>query len=213
MLKLTAVSPTNAEEPLLPSGDGKPTGPPFRRGNGLLNRFKNAVTPLTHAPGRTNRLIDGAKSGNLEMVEQALRDGADINATVYDWARYINDGMTPLHHASLGGHEKVVRLLLDRGAAVDARDIAGYTPLYAASMGGHSDVVRELLSGEGHKGATVSKDLLNVATNDEIKELLKEAMLKQARGGTPAIGGRRRRRYTQTKRTKRTKRKTNTRKK
>lgn len=206
MSNLTAVSPTNAKEPLLPSGNGQPTGPPFRRGNGLLNRFKNAVTPLTHAPGRTNRLIDGAKSGNLEMVEQALRDGADINATVYDWARYINDGMTPLHHASLGGHEKVVRLLLDRGAAVDARDIAGYTPLYAASMGGHSDVVRELLSREdGRQGATVSKDLLNVATKPEIKALLKEAM-----GGTPAIGGRRRRRYTQAKRTKR---KTNTRKK
>ena len=139
------------------------------------------------------------------MGKQALNDGADINATLFDTRRFINSGLTPLHHASLEGHLKVVRELLSgeghQGATVDARDIAGHTPLYAASQYGHLEVVRELLSGEGHQGAAVSIDSLKIAKTPEIKALLEQAM-----GGAPASGGGRRR-YTHTRRNKRTMRK------
>ena len=152
-------TPTNAEEPLLGPGPvgGSPAQPDSYRRSGILGSLKNAVKPLKHPEKRKERLIEGAKTGNLEMVKQALNDGADINATLFDTRRFINSGLTPLHHASLEGHLKVVRELLSgeghQGATVDARDITGYTPLYAASMRGHLDVVRELLSGEGHQGA------------------------------------------------------------
>ena len=213
-------TPTNAEEPLLgPAGGpvngmggGSPAQPSSYRRSGILGSLKNAVIkPLTHPEKRKERLIKGAETGNLKMVQQALKDGADINATLFDTRRFINDGMTPLHYASLGGHLKVVRELLSgeghQGATVDARDITGYTPLYAASMRGHLEVVRELLSGEGHQGAAVSVDSLNIAKTPEIKALLEQAM-----GGAPATGGRRRRythtrRQRHTKRTRRTKRK------
>ena len=36
-------------------------------------------------------------------------------------------------------------MLLDRGAAIDARDIDGWTPLHRASLRGHVQVVRVLL--------------------------------------------------------------------
>ena len=152
-------TPTNAEEPLL--GPGPVGGSPARRvtfpRSGLGGSVLNLVKPLKHAEKRKERLIEGAKTGNLEMVKQALNDGADINATLFDTRRFINSGLTPLHHASLEGHLDVVRELLSgeghQGATVDARDIAGYTPLYIASDRGHLDVVRELLSGEGHQGA------------------------------------------------------------
>ena len=151
-------TPTNAEEPLLGPVSG---GSPARRvtfpRTGLRGSVLNTVNPLKHAEKRKERLIEGAKTGNLEMVKQALNDGADINATLFDTRRFINSGLTPLHHASLEGHLKVVRELLSgeghQGATVDARDIAGHTPLYAASQYGHLEVVRELLSGEGHQGA------------------------------------------------------------
>lgn len=51
----------------------------------------------------------------------------------------------------LQGHTSVVRLLVEHGAAVDARDGAQCTALHAASEGGHPVVVELLL----HLGADI----------------------------------------------------------
>jgi ankyrin repeat protein len=53
------------------------------------------------------------------------------------------DGLTPLHAASQEGHESIVRLLLDRGADIDARE--GKTALLLAGKTGYRDVVRLLV--------------------------------------------------------------------
>jgi ankyrin repeat protein len=55
------------------------------------------------------------------------------------------DGLTPLHAASQEGHESVVRLLVDRGANIDARDREGKTALLLAGKTGYRDVVRLLI--------------------------------------------------------------------
>jgi ankyrin repeat protein len=49
------------------------------------------------------------------VVELFLKKGADINA------KDQGDG-TALHEAVYGGHEKVVQLLLDKGAGILAED-------------------------------------------------------------------------------------------
>jgi ankyrin repeat protein len=54
-------------------------------------------------------------------------------------------GQTPLHFAAIGGRdseerEGVVRLLVRRGAALDARDADGHTALHVAAMFGHRRV-------------------------------------------------------------------------
>ena len=54
-------------------------------------------------------------------------------------------GFTELTVGSYFGHETVVQLLLNKGAAVDARDGRGRTPLWCAAEGGHEAVVRLLL--------------------------------------------------------------------
>ena len=47
------------------------------------------------------------------------------------------DGCTPLHEASGAGSDKVVKLLIDRGAALDAqRKSTGRTPLHEAALSG-----------------------------------------------------------------------------
>jgi ankyrin repeat protein len=51
--------------------------------------------------------------------------GTDFSATT-------KDGQTPLHLASLGGHEGVAWLLIDRGADILATDKDGKTPLQGA---------------------------------------------------------------------------------
>ena len=244
----------------------------YRR-SGFFGRVKNLISPLKHEPKRKERLIEGAKTGNLEMVKDALDDGADINksrnnddktplyaasekghlevvrellargaavdAAIYGgWTPLLvailkghlevvkallargasvdaamNDGATPLYVASQMGHLDVVRELLERGAAVDAAYDGDYTPLLIASAYGHFEIVSELLAA----GAKVSKKILTVAINPEIKALLEKALLEErpprwasprSTNPPPTIGGRRRR-YTYTKRTKR---KSNTRK-
>jgi ankyrin repeat protein len=57
-------------------------------------------------------------------------------------------GRTPLSWASENGHEAVVRLLIEKGAAVDSTEKDGQTPLLCASENGHEAVVR-LLSEKG----------------------------------------------------------------
>jgi ankyrin repeat protein len=54
-------------------------------------------------------------------------------------------GQTPLHLAAENGHNGMAKLLLDRGADVNAQDGEGGDALQAASAGGHEHMVRLLL--------------------------------------------------------------------
>jgi hypothetical protein len=79
---------------------------------------------------------------NFEWVQKLIEYGADIDAR-------DEDGWTPLYWASGGGYFKdgsVLRLLLERGADVNARaDDDDSTPLHWASKVGALEVVRLLL--------------------------------------------------------------------
>ena len=55
-------------------------------------------------------------------------------------------GRTPLHVAAGAGHAAIVALLVERGAAMEARALhPNSTPLYAAAQNGHGATVRCLL--------------------------------------------------------------------
>ncbi|KAI1894149.1 hypothetical protein AGOR_G00112840 [Albula goreensis] len=56
--------------------------------------------------------------------------------------------MLSLHAAALSGHVSTVRLLLERGAMVDALDVMKHTPLFRACEMGHRDVILTLIKGE-----------------------------------------------------------------
>ena len=57
-----------------------------------------------------------------------------------------DNGTTPLHEASQGGHVEMVMYLLDNGADISARHKYGATALYEAVLGGHAMVVALLLN-------------------------------------------------------------------
>jgi hypothetical protein len=104
--------------------------------NGLIRRGARIDLPVAAALGRieeAHRLLAGASSenrhlalalaadfGHVEIVRLFLDAGEDPN-------RYNPVGghshTTPLHQAAGGGHDEVVRLLVERGARLDLKDI------------------------------------------------------------------------------------------
>jgi uncharacterized protein len=86
------------------------------RGADLAARTSDGTTPLL------------AAVEHEEMLALLLARGADRTA-----AR--SDGRTALHQAAATGRPETLRLLLDAGLAVDARDAAGDTPLHLAVQG------------------------------------------------------------------------------
>jgi hypothetical protein len=93
----------------------------------------------------TTQLIRAAMQNNLPRVLQLVQLGAPLELK----GEY--EGMPALHWACYGGHEHVVRALLDgkyegRGAEVEARDSQSWTPLKMASNHRHEGIVRLLLA-------------------------------------------------------------------
>lgn len=83
-------------------------------------------------------LLEGARYGDAEDVQQALERSTDVNAA-------DASGRTALHMASANGHTDVMRMLLDAGANTEHRNDSGNTPLHWACVGGHAEAVRLLL--------------------------------------------------------------------
>jgi ankyrin repeat protein len=63
----------------------------------------------------------------------------------YKYSQEFPKGITGLHLVAYFGIEPAVRLLLEKGANVNAADRRGRTPLLRASRNGHIDIVKLLL--------------------------------------------------------------------
>jgi ankyrin repeat protein len=92
------------------------------------------MLPSADFDTRHRALSLAAQQGHVEAVRLLLDAGEDPN-------RYNPESnhphCTPLHQAVLGGHETVVRLLVERGARLDIRDTIWHgTPLGWAIHGG-----------------------------------------------------------------------------
>ena len=100
---------------------------------GLEGTFDKAGT----SPAQN--LSAAAFTGDLTAVKQALADGADPNA------KDPQSGSTVLSIAALMGHTKVVALLLEHGADINARNRDGGTALHSAAFLGRAETVKLLL--------------------------------------------------------------------
>lgn len=87
-------------------------------------------------PAGESALMMAALHGNLVWCERLLARGASIN----------KPGWTPLHYAATGPEPKVVKLLLERGAVVDAESPDKTTPLMMAARYGKEESVTLLLA-------------------------------------------------------------------
>uniref|UniRef100_A0A3Q3XJV1 Uncharacterized protein n=1 Tax=Mola mola TaxID=94237 RepID=A0A3Q3XJV1_MOLML len=100
-----------------------------------LDRFKevdgrsdNGQTPLMLA----------AEQGSLEIVQELIRRGANVNLDDVDcWSALIS--------AAKEGHVEVVKELLENSAYIEHRDMGGWTALMWAAYKGRVEVTKHLL--------------------------------------------------------------------
>lgn len=88
------------------------------------------------------KLIQAVKSDSLEIVEEALREGADINADG-------RDGMNALQVAALSAGVGVFKLLLERGADIHAVGYCRQSATQWAVIMGKTEVFRAALAAGG----------------------------------------------------------------
>ena len=100
---------------------------------GVKGTFDDAGT------SSAQNLSAAAFAGNLAAMKQALADGADPNT------KDPQSGGTLLSTAALMGHTKVVALLLEHDADINARSRDGGTALHAAAFLGRAETVKLLL--------------------------------------------------------------------
>ena len=112
--------------------------------------------------------------GNLKFSQLLIERQADIN----------HPGWTPLHYAATNGNTKIVKMLLDESAYIDAESPNGTTPLMMAARYGSPEAV-QLLIKEGadiHLKNQLGLSALNFAKDggrpDSIKFI--EAALAQS---------------------------------
>lgn len=111
------------------------------------------------------KLINAAKSGNVERMKQALADGAQINAT-------DDDGETALHNAAERGRVKAAEFLVQNGANINAQAKDGDTPLHEAIDEGKLAMVKFLLE----QGAGLN--ITNKDGHTALQEALEEGRQK-----------------------------------
>jgi ankyrin repeat protein len=103
--------------------------------------------------------------GYVEMAKIAIAEGADIE-------QRGGRGYTPLMMASNSNLKDIVKLLIEKGADLEAHT-NGYTSLVIAATRGNYDVVKILLKAGANIETPLGKNALTLALEHENVECVK----------------------------------------
>jgi ankyrin repeat protein len=163
------------------------------------------IISLCYSMTPNEQLLEAAVSGNLEQVQQAFDNGANINIqdrfgyTSLDWAicrenqeiaefliinsAYVNEirfinGTTSLHLAIARGYSNIVKLLLKKNANINAQDNNGDTPLHNAITYGYTEIAKLLL--DAGANLTIKNNWYDISATalDFAKELNNKKIVK-----------------------------------
>lgn len=110
-----------------------------------LIRAGATVNATTNEDKATPLHMAASNPDNEAMVEALIAAGAAVNATTYQYR------LTPLHIAARCYSIASVKMLLDAGAEVNAKDSENYTPLHLAARFNRLEIVRMLLDAGADK--------------------------------------------------------------
>jgi len=122
----------------------------IKKGIPISVKDNNNKTPLDLA------LEDSNDYDSIKIAAELILGGADEVETDFSYfqdaisSRNINarfdDGQTPLHLASIMGHNAIAAYLLNDGADTSVQDSSGATPLHEAVRYGNVDIIYSLLA-------------------------------------------------------------------
>lgn len=115
------------------------------------------------AAGAEVGVLEAAVIGDLERLTQLL----DADPDLANHRRL--DGMTPLQLAIAFGRDELVPLLIERGAEVDARNVAGEPPMNVITGPAQVAVVRMLIDAGA---AAPPEAVIGLGMMDELRALL-----------------------------------------
>lgn len=102
-------------------------------------KLLSAVTPVDKDSEEDGRLLPvAAERGDLNSVKNMLERGVNPDA--------MNNGWTALHFAAQSGRMEIMKILLEKGADIEARAAGRVTPLYLAAVRGQVNAAALLLS-------------------------------------------------------------------
>ena len=122
-------------------------------------------------------LMIAAAQGYTDVIRLLLDAGTQVNAKDYKpepWnlhnPHYKRCDFTPLIHATINGHEEVVKLLLSRGADTLLKDSSGKDALTWAQEKGHLGLVK-VLEEKAAKDKKVHAAFLNACAKGDIDKV------------------------------------------
>lgn len=137
-----------------------------------LNKVSQSVTtiPINFVSNSGTLLTTAAKVGKVDMVQLLLSKGARI-------VTKDCEGNSALENAAAGGHDEVVKLLLEEGANVNEETgpLSDGTALQCAATNGHLSIVQLLLE----RSARVEKQGLGPGNKET-------ALIRAARSNSEA---------------------------
>ena len=112
-----------------------------------IHKIRTLIDPILSQRTRSGTRKNNARNlvRMLTMKRPPVRrirgliERTDIQKPEYHWKH------TPLMIASLHRHSSIVQRLLEKGADVNAKDVAHETPLMYACVGGHADIAIQLI--------------------------------------------------------------------
>jgi len=88
----------------------------------------------------TADLISSINAQNEPMVRRMLENGVDVEGAPEPKCR------RPIHHAAMAGNVEILKLLVQHGAGVMAKDADDRLPIHHAAQCGHVEAIRLLLA-------------------------------------------------------------------
>jgi len=114
------------------------------------------------------------EKGNAQAVVAWLDEDGGVDARCAEY-----DGVTLLMAAAVGGHEAMVRMLLQRGASVNLQNSVGSTALMGAAADGHTTIVQALLDAKADASLQATGGITALMAAEHQKHAAAAQLLRQ----------------------------------